>query len=93
LKFLKKSLNSIQKQSELKIIHSNLFDVFVCFHLFCSFKLSKVKKEVAGDFLNKMTKVALLDLKFTLLNLVLWTKISKNKLSRGILSLDLNFLS
>jgi len=34
-----------------------------------------VKKEVTGDFLNYSTKIALLDLKFTLLNLMLWRKI------------------
>jgi hypothetical protein len=53
-----------------------------------SFKLSKVIEEVAGNFLKKSTYIALLKLKFTLLNLMLWTKNSKIKLSRGILSLD-----
>ncbi len=50
-------------------------------------------EEVASDFLNKSTYIALLELKFTLLNLMLWTKNSKIKLSRGILSLDLIFLN
>jgi hypothetical protein len=52
-----------------------------------------VIEKVAGDFLNKSTYIALHDLKFTLLNLMLWTKISKIKLSRGILSLDLIFVN